>query len=175
MSRKRQGRREERPAAPVVSAAPAPADPWVGRAAAGARLLIGLVLLVSGLEKSALPPEEFAAVIQGYFILPPGTELTAAMLLPGLEVLVGLSLLAGYLSRAACAAAGALLLVFIAALGSTVARGIPLPDCGCFGRTLHLSVPQALGLDSALLCLSYFAYRRGADLSLLDDWVSRGS
>lgn len=144
-------------------------------AAAAARLAVGAVFLASGLEKAGLPLEELAAVIQGYAVLPEPWLPAAAAILPVAEVLLGLALISGYLTRAASAASGALSLVFIAALASTLARGIPLPDCGCFGHGVHFSVPEALGLDTGLLCLSYLAYRKGEAFSWLDRWIERGS
>jgi len=176
MSAKRADKRADGPAQkPAAQPAPEQGPAWLPTAAAAARLLVGAVFLASGLEKAAMPPEEFAAIIQGYWLLPPSAHLPLALALPPIEVLTGLALLAGYNYRGFSAAAGGLFLAFIVALASTLLRGIPLPDCGCFGRGVHLSVPQALGLDSALLCLSYLAYRKGAALSWLDRWVEKGT
>ena len=142
---------------------------------AAGRVLLGAVLLYSGLQKSASPPEEFAAVIDFYRILPEAYSVAFASMLPAIEVLVGLALMTGYLCRLAAAAGGAMFLMFIGALASTLLRRIPLPDCGCFGKLVHLSAWQALGLDSGLVCLSYLAYRAGSAYGLLDSWVERGT
>lgn len=144
---------------------------WAG---AAARFIVGAVLLASGLHKASAPPEEFAVVVEAYQLLPLDLILPFASFLPFLEILLGLALLAGYLSRAAAAAAGGLFLVFIAALASTVLRGIPLENCGCFGAGFHLAPWQAMALDSLLVCLSYLGYRTAPRLAPLDAWVSRG-
>jgi hypothetical protein len=64
--------------------------------------------------------------------------------------------------------------MFIAAIGSTLLRGIPLESCGCFGGAVHLTPPQALALDCTLLAASLWARRRASPLAL-DGWISRGS
>ena len=150
---------------------PAPGSP----AGAAARILVGAVLLYSGLQKSAVPPEEFAAIIDFYNILPGAYSIVFASVLPALEVLVGLALVTGCLCRWAALAGGLMFLMFIGALASTLLRRIPLPDCGCFGKLVHLSPWQALGLDSGLVCLSYLAYRTGALWAPVDSWVEKGT
>jgi len=68
---------------------------WAG---AGARTLIGLVFLASGLNKIAVGPEEFAATIEAYYILSPKALIPAAWTLPIIEIFLGLALMAGYMS-----------------------------------------------------------------------------
>ncbi|MFA5138431.1 MAG: MauE/DoxX family redox-associated membrane protein [Elusimicrobiota bacterium] len=142
---------------------------------AASRILVGAVLLYSGLQKSAVPAEEFASIIDFYRLLPEGYSLVLASVLPALEVLVGLALVTGYLCRYAALAGGSMSLMFIGALGSTIFRGIPLPDCGCFGKLVHLTPWQAVGLDSGLVCLSYLAYRSAHAYAWVDSWVERGT
>ena len=146
------------------------------RQAAGlaARLIAGAVLVYAGAAKAAAPAEEFALVIQSYSILPLSVTLPLAGLLPWLELIVGWALLLGVETTAAAAAAGALFGLFLAALGSVVARGIPIPNCGCFGDALHLSTAQALLFDSAMAALSWTAFRGGAGPMSLDSWSQRG-
>ncbi|MFH1724604.1 MAG: MauE/DoxX family redox-associated membrane protein [Elusimicrobiota bacterium] len=143
-------------------------------AGAAARVLIGIVLLASGLPKVWAPPEEFAAVIEAYHILPPKQLLSAAIALPAAQIVLGLALVAGYLARAASAAGIVLFLTFIGALGSTVLRGIPLENCGCFAGGIHLTAGQAIGVDCVLICLALLAYRRGGAYAPLDAWIGGG-
>lgn len=144
-------------------------------AGGAARIALGLVFLVSGLHKAAAPAEEFAVVIEAYRLISAAAAANMASILPWGEILLGLSLVGGYLYRYASAAAGGFLLLFIAALGSTIFRGIGLANCGCFGGSIHLTQYQALGLDSALLCLAYLAYRKGSALSPIETWIERGT
>jgi hypothetical protein len=143
-------------------------------AASAARVLLGGVFLVSGLHKTAAPPEEFAVVIEAYHLVSAATAAFMSITLPWAEILLGLMLVTGFKARKASAAGGAFFLMFIFAIGSTIVRGVPLENCGCFGSAIHLTPPQALGLDSLLLCLSYFAYKRGAGLAPADCWIEKG-
>lgn len=145
----------------------------ISYAAAAARTLVGAVFLVSGLHKLAAPVEEFAVVIEAYRLISPGMSLKAAHLLPWLEVFLGFLLVSGFQVRAASAAGGAFFTLFIAALGSTVLRGIELANCGCFGGGIHLTPHQAMTLDSVLLGLSYFAYKKGAAFAPVECWIVR--
>ena len=143
-------------------------------AALAARTFVALILLASGVHKSFAAPEEFAAVIEKYYLLPAPYLLPAARLLPALEVLVGTALLLGWQVRLSSTAAMAFFGAFLTALGSTKARGIPLEDCGCFGRGIHLKPEWTMALDTVLLCLSYFSRRRSEAFAWLDAWIERG-
>ncbi len=136
-----------------------------------ARILVGLVFVASGTLKAAAAPEEFALVIEYYRIIP-STEviLFVAAFLPWLEVIIGYALIFGFLTRPAATAAGAMLLGFIAAIGSTKLRGLELPNCGCFGFGFHPTPSHALMLDTLLIIVTLQAWRRGERLLSLDLW-----
>lgn len=142
--------------------------------AVGARVLVGLVFTYSGFIKAIEPPQEFAAVLEAYYLLPEAWLMPAATILPWLQLLCGVFLAAGYLSRTAAAAAAAMLAVFIFALISTKYKGIELADCGCFG-SLRLPPIVTAALDAVLLALAAFVYRfRGGPWSL-DGWIDAGA
>ncbi|HBL16519.1 MAG TPA: DoxX family protein [Elusimicrobia bacterium] len=145
------------------------------RAVSAGRIAVGLVLLSAGLYKASSPPEEFAAVLEAYYILPPEQTVTAASVMPWVEILVGLSMALGFKSRRAAAAGALLFAVFIGALASVLLRGIPLTDCGCFGWGLRLDPKHTILLDSVLLCLAALAFRKGGGLAPLDTWIDQGS
>lgn len=147
------------------------AAPWLGLAG---RLILGAVFVGSGTLKAAGPVEEFAVVIAGYGILPDSMNATAAALIPWFEVFAGLSLLAGYFTKQAAAASGALSLCFILALLSVKLRGYELPNCGCFGNAVHLSMWQALAMDAVLVACAAAAFKAGAARLSLDNWVNEG-
>ncbi len=142
--------------------------------ASAARWAVAAVLLGSGLHKAAGGPEEFAAVLETYDLLPQGMLLPFAALLPWLETLLGLSLAAGFSVRAACAGAGLMFLTFILALGSTILRGMKLDNCGCFGAGIHLSPAQAMSLDTLLASLAVFIFLKRGGRWKLDSWIDAG-
>jgi uncharacterized membrane protein YphA (DoxX/SURF4 family) len=76
-------------------------------------------------------PVQFAKIIYGYKILPPWAINFAAIILPGVEIISGIFLITGFLSRGAALTIAMSLAVFICALGFNLARGLEF-DCGCF-------------------------------------------
>jgi len=96
-----------------------------------ARLGLAAVFLVSGTLK-ALDPDGTYVAVRAYDVLPkPGIALVAGVL-PWLEIVLGLLLLAGIAARRVAAVSAALLLVFVAGVVQAWARGLSI-DCGCFG------------------------------------------
>lgn len=138
------------------------------------RLAVGAVLVYAGAGKAAAPAEEFAVVIEAYGLIPPSQALAVAGLLPWAELLIGWALLLGVRARGAALAAGGLFAAFLLALGSTLARGVPLPNCGCFGDAVHFTLPQALAFDALMLLLCVAAFRCGPGGWSLDSWKERG-
>jgi uncharacterized membrane protein YphA (DoxX/SURF4 family) len=138
-------------------------------AALAARLAVGAILVYAGASKAAAPAEEFALVISSYDVVPSSIALPMAGLLPWAELMLGWALILGVEARAAAAAAGGMFGLFLAALASVVARGIRLPNCGCFGDAVHFTPPQAFMLDSLMCALSWTAFRGPAAWSL-DGW-----
>ncbi len=147
---------------------------WMGLLS---RVSVGVVLIVAGTMKAAAPAEEFALVIQYYHL--PFLSMNAipalAAFLPWVELYVGWCLVAGYLTRQAAAAAGVLLFSFFAALASVKLRGIPLPNCGCFGGAFHPSITQGLLMDLFLIGLAFLAYRVGSLSLSLDNWCGKSA
>lgn len=104
-----------------------PAD-WVGLLA---RLSLGTVMIYAGVPK-LLDLTASVQNVMAYELF--GYELSRAVgiVLPVVEVALGVLLILGLLTRPVAAVAGALMLVFIAGIVSAWARGLSI-DCGCFG------------------------------------------
>jgi uncharacterized membrane protein YphA (DoxX/SURF4 family) len=97
------------------------------------RLVVGAVFLAASLDKIA-HPLAFAKAVSYYHVLPSGSEYAFALFVPWTEAVIGAALVLGLASRGAAAITGALLLVFVIALVSAIARGIDI-SCGCFSTT----------------------------------------
>jgi putative oxidoreductase len=92
------------------------------------RIGLGLVFMYAGILK-IVDPVAFAGSVAAYKIMPYAMNYLIAAVLPWVEVTCGLLLVIGYRVRAASCIV--MNLVFIAALGSTIVRGLNV-DCGCF-------------------------------------------
>lgn len=116
--------------------------PWLATAA---RLLVGGVFLVAGALKM---PDPAAAVraVRAYRLLPEALVGPVAFGMPVLEVAVGLALILGVFVRFAALVSAAMLVVYLAAIGSAWGRGLQI-DCGCFGS----GGPVAAGQTNYLL------------------------
>lgn len=83
-------------------------------------------------------PAAFARVVYRYQVvgpnatLPPTVANLVAVTLPWVELLAGLLLIFGAWRREAALVVAVLLAVFVAVVGSALARGIDLDNCGCF-------------------------------------------
>jgi len=96
-----------------------------------ARLGLAAVFLVSGVLKAVDPDATYVAV-RAYDVLPKAGVTLVAGILPWLEIVLGLLLLAGLATRVVAVASAGLLVVFIAGVTQAWARGLSI-DCGCFG------------------------------------------
>lgn len=139
-----------------------------------ARVIVGAVLVYAGATKAASAPEEFALVIGAYDLLPRDAVVTAASFLPWVELLIGWSLILGLRLREAAIACGALFAAFLFALASVQLKGIQLPNCGCFGDAVHLTLTQGLVFDSVLAGLCWLSWKSTPAAWSLDSWVEGG-
>lgn len=96
-----------------------------------ARLLMAAVWLVAGYVKFSDPAGTVRAV-RAFQLLPESVVPALGHLLPVAEMLLGVCLLAGVLTRGVAAVSVILLVVFIAGISSAWARGLEI-QCGCFG------------------------------------------
>ena len=116
------------------SLAPETVSPRTGRvqqwSMLGLRLFMGAVFLYASYDK-ILHPHAFAQAIYNYQILPDAAVNLVALILPWLELLLGLCLIAGVWQFSAAVTSTVLLTVFIGALVFNLSRGLNI-HCGCF-------------------------------------------
>jgi uncharacterized membrane protein YphA (DoxX/SURF4 family) len=99
----------------------------------GLRFLLGAMFLYAAQDK-ILNPADFAKAVYNYQILPHALVNLAALILPFLELLVGLCLIFGCWLPGATIISTGLLTVFISALAFNLFRGLDV-YCGCFSTT----------------------------------------
>lgn len=97
-----------------------------------ARIGLGCLLLATAAGK-LLDNRGFAAILGTYQLLPEAILLPAGLAVGLAEAAVGLWLLGGWRLGAAAVAAFVMHIAYFAVLALTMARGIVLSNCGCFG------------------------------------------
>lgn len=95
------------------------------------RVAIGVVFIAAALAKIG-DAASFAAQIHNYRLLPVAAENLIAILLPWVELIAGLALVLGVQARPGAVITAVMMVVFTAAVGQAVARGLDF-ECGCFG------------------------------------------
>jgi len=99
----------------------------------GARVVLGAVFVYASYDK-ILHPATFAETVYSYQILPDGLINLTAVVLPWLELVLGVLLISGKWIQGATALSTLLLTIFIAAMVFNFARGLDI-DCGCFSAS----------------------------------------
>lgn len=94
------------------------------------RLALGGLFLVAAAGK-ILDPVKFLGGISQYGLVSGWMLPFSAAAMPGVEILAGLGLVLNWKARANAILISGLLVVFMAAMGSAMARGLEL-DCSCF-------------------------------------------
>jgi uncharacterized membrane protein YphA (DoxX/SURF4 family) len=141
-----------------------------------ARLVTGGVWVVAGAIKL---PDPFASVraVRAYDLLPESVVPTVGHLLPVVEIVVGLALLLGLLTRGAAVVSAVLFAMFVVGIASVWARGIEI-ECGCFGGGgakpgASSAYPWEIARDGGLFLLSGFVAWLGRSRLALDNVLFR--
>ncbi len=125
-----------------------------------ARWLLGGAFVAASIHK-VIDPSGFAKVLYGYDLLPVAVINLTAILLPFVELVAGVCLLTGVLSRSAAKILSVLLAFFMTAVAYNWSRGYEF-DCGCFsaGTTDSVSSPPlTLGRNLLLLACGWLVIR----------------
>jgi uncharacterized membrane protein YphA (DoxX/SURF4 family) len=125
----------------------------------GARLILAGIFIYASLNKIA-HPAAFAKDVYNYQILPDALINLTALVLPWLELFLGLCLLAGIWLPGAVLTVNGLLGVFLAALVFNLARGLDI-NCGCFSTGSEAPAMSAgwyLLRDAGFLAVGIFLF-----------------
>jgi uncharacterized membrane protein YphA (DoxX/SURF4 family) len=141
-----------------------------------ARLVVGGVWIWAGLAKLADPLGSVRAV-QAYDLLPLSVAEAVGYALPAVEVVIGLALVVGVMSRGAAAISAVLFVGFVIGIASAWARGLEI-DCGCFGGggydpDASSKYPIEIARDVALLAASLLVVWVGPGRLALDSVLFR--
>ena len=133
----------------------------------GLRFAAGALFIYSALLKLIQPIEYFQFAIRLYEIVPESLVPWVALVMPWAELIGGIFLFMGYLSRPAAWLLVGLVGLFQIVIGQAVFRELPIEECGCFGGLVHFSPCQTYVFDSViLLALLALAFTKRHPLSL---------
>lgn len=140
--------------------------------------MTGGVWLVAGAVKLPDPYESISAV-RAYQLLPEAVVPVVGYALPVVEVVVGLMLVLGVVTRWSGAVSAVLFAVFVVGIASVWARGIEI-DCGCFGgggakEGASAEYPAEIARDVALLLASAWLVWRPRTRLAVDNVLFRSS
>jgi uncharacterized membrane protein YphA (DoxX/SURF4 family) len=119
-----------------------PAMEWIGLAA---RLILGVTYLVAGVLK-ARELDATRLDTRAFRILPYDLANIWGTVMPFVEIVLGLLLIAGLMTRMTAVLGGLLMIAFIIGISSVWARGIVI-QCGCFGSNGKLPTTAAYKWD----------------------------
>ena len=145
-------------------------DPAVNLVAA---LILSYVFVMAGLHKCRAPAE-FATTLANYKILPESLTRQGVYLVPVAEIMTGVALLIPATARLTAFSAGALLCIYIGAIGINLLRGRRNIDCGCGGPAQKQTISEWMIVRNGLLLgLVFIAGSRVETRALLwFDWLT---
>ncbi|MFQ5498367.1 MAG: MauE/DoxX family redox-associated membrane protein [Candidatus Zixiibacteriota bacterium] len=134
------------------------------------RLAVGITFIYASYYK-IVEPLTFARSIWYYHMVPGNLINLMALILPWIELICGLLLIAGVYYRGAVVWANIMVIIFIIALTTAIARGISI-DCGCFKASEGSaeSAWHSLWFDFGLIVLTVWLW-----LSRSRRWMLSGA
>ena len=120
------------------------------------QLGLGAIFIWSSLPK-ILQPYNFLSSIYSYELVGPKLGILIAMVLPCLELLVGICLVGQIFNGGALLASAAMAAMFTFVLSSALYRGLDI-SCGCFGTNGGVISYSTILRASLILLLSIVAY-----------------
>ncbi len=122
-----------------------------------ARVVLGCIFIYASLYKIS-HPDLFARAVYNFQLLPGVAVNLVAIWMPWLELFGGCLLVFGLWVRGSVLLLNGLLVLFLGALGISLARGLDI-HCGCFGaQSGHSMSIVTLLRDSAFLLLGLYVF-----------------
>lgn len=122
------------------------------------RIIIGIVFVYASIDK-IIDPAKFARNISNYHIVPFGLENIIAIILPWLELLIGLGLILGLYVDGGTFISAILLIIFNLLVMQAMIRGYNI-ECGCGLKEGEMVGWNKIFENFFLLLLSYLIYIR---------------
>ena len=123
-----------------------------------ARILIGGILIYASINK-IVDPGGFARAIDNYHLIPFGLENSMAIVLPWVELIVGISLIFGLFIDGAAFLVIVMMVIFIVAITFAILSGYNI-ECGCGLKPGELVGVQKIIEDLTYLILAWMILKR---------------
>lgn len=123
-----------------------------------ARILIGGILIYASISK-IIDPVVFARAIGNYHLIPFGLENSMSIVLPWVELIVGICLILGIFIDGAAFLVIVMMIVFIVAITFAILSGYNI-ECGCGLKPGELVGIQKLIEDLTYLILAWMILKR---------------
>ena len=131
-----------------------------------ARIILGVVFIYASIDKIA-NPIDFSNAIDNYHISPVQLNNLAALIIPWVELVVGLFLVFGIFLEGSSLISICLLMFFIFIISQALVRGIDL-HCGCFdlsqkaisNENIKLEMIKRIIEDFVFLFLAFIVNKR---------------
>ncbi len=123
-----------------------------------ARILIGGILIYASISK-IIDPVVFARAIGNYHLIPFGLENSMAIVLPWVELIVGICLILGIFIDGAAFLVIAMMIVFIIAITYAILSGYNI-ECGCGLKPGELVGIRKIIEDLTYLILAWMILKR---------------
>jgi len=135
------------------------------------RILLGSLFIYSAVTK-IVDTSYFVKSIENYKLLPSESLNIIAMIIPALELIVGVFLLLGVFVKESALVGSILMIIFILAVATALVRGLDI-DCGCFGTAGGSRVGLLKLFENFLILAGYlWLTKTGSDfLAVIKDNV----
>ncbi len=117
------------------------------------RLLLGGIFLLGSITKLVDIERYSVEAVYNFGILPVGLAMLFGWVLPFIELLCGLGLLLGILTRLSALGTALMSISFFAAKAVVLSQGRNI-DCGCFGGIISLLISDTMFMDVPMLLFS---------------------
>ena len=136
------------------------------------RILLGIIFIYASYDK-ILDPGKFARDITNYHIIPMGFENLIALIIPWLELFIGIGLIAGFMVDGASIISGGLMVIFILFILQATLRGFNI-ECGCGLKDGEMVGWNKILENLVFLGASFFVFQRQKKLFELfpKTWLS---
>ena len=135
----------------------------------GAGALLGAIFILAGAEK--LPEQaKFIEVVSDHGLLSWELAQAYGSILPWLELVLGICLVAGILSRIAAGTSILTIISFLVANGTSVYK---YEFCPCFGDAILIKTSDALAIDVVMLAMAFLILLCGGGVLSLDALIRK--